>query len=163
PSAWFGRARSTKGGRRSRLGPMTLLARTAAHAARYIETLSDRPVAATASIADLRRRLAKPLPEAGLDAPGGIVALWAGGEGARVRDVEGGLMGSTGGRFFGWVIGGTLPAALAADWLTSAWDQNAASNLTAPAEAVVEEVTGAWLKELLGLPAAASFGFVTGC
>src|SRR5262249_53334969 len=95
------------------------------------------------------------LPAAGMGAQGVIDEL--------VRDVEGGLMGSTGGRFFGWVIGGTLPAALAADWLTSAWDQNAASNLTAPAEAVVEEVTGAWLKELLGLPAAASFGFVTGC
>jgi len=134
---------------------MTLLARTAAHAARYIETLSDRPVAETASIADLRRRLVGPLPEAGLDDDAVIDEL--------VRDVEGGLMGSTGGRFFGWVIGGTLPAALAADWLTSAWDQNAASNLTAPAEAVVEEATGAWLKELLGLPAAASFGFVTGC
>jgi glutamate/tyrosine decarboxylase-like PLP-dependent enzyme len=61
------------------------------------------------------------------------------------------------------VIGGTLPAAMAADWLTTVWDQNAASNLTAPAEAVVEEVAGAWLKELLGLPAAVSFAFVTGC
>jgi len=58
--------------------------------------------------------------------------------------------------------GGTLPAALAADWLTSAWDQNGASNLTAPAEAVVEEVCGAWAKQLLGIPASASFAFVTG-
>ena len=56
-----------------------------------------------------------------------------------------------------------LPAALAADWLTSAWDQNGASNLTAPAEAVVEEVCGDWAKRLLGLPASASFAFVTGC
>src|SRR6185369_16632957 len=61
------------------------------------------------------------------------------------------------------VIGGTLPAALAADWLTSTWDQNAASNLTAPAEAVVEEICGTWIKDLLGLPASASFAFVTGC
>jgi glutamate/tyrosine decarboxylase-like PLP-dependent enzyme len=134
---------------------MTLLARTAAHAAQYLETLSNRPVAATASIADLRRRLTRPLPEAGLEDQTVIDEL--------VRDVDGGLMGSSGGRFFGWVIGGTLPAALAADWLTSTWDQNAASNVTAPAEAVVEEVTGSWLKELLGLPPSASFAFVTGC
>jgi glutamate/tyrosine decarboxylase-like PLP-dependent enzyme len=60
------------------------------------------------------------------------------------------------------VTGGTLPVALAADWLTSAWDQNGASNLTAPAEAVIEEVCGDWAKQLLGLPAAASFAFVTG-
>jgi glutamate/tyrosine decarboxylase-like PLP-dependent enzyme len=80
-----------------------------------------------------------------------------------VRDTEGGLIGSSSGRFFGWVIGGTLPTALAADWLTSAWDQNAASNLTAPAEAVVEEVCGDWMKDLLGIPKSASFAFVTGC
>jgi glutamate/tyrosine decarboxylase-like PLP-dependent enzyme len=67
------------------------------------------------------------------------------------------------GRFFGWVIGGTLPSALAADWLTSTWDQNGASNLTAPAEAVIEQVCGEWAKEMLGLPALASFGLVTGC
>ena len=80
-----------------------------------------------------------------------------------VRDAEGGLMGSGNGRFFGWVIGGTLPVALAADWLTSTWDQNAASNVTAPAEAVVEQVCGEWAKEMFGLPKSASFAFVTGC
>ncbi len=127
----------------------------AAHAARYLASLPDRPVAATASIAELRRRLAGPVPESGLPAGTVIDQL--------VRDVDGGLMGSSGSRFFGWVIGGALPAAMAADWLTSAWDQNAASNLTAPAEAVVEDVCGAWLKDLLGLPASASFAFVTGC
>lgn len=132
-----------------------ILDRTAAHAARYLETLPNRPVAATATIGELRRRLAKPCPETGTAAETVIDEL--------VRDVEGGLMGSTSGRFFGWVIGGTLPAALAADWLTSTWDQNAASNLTAPAEAVVEEVCGAWMKDLLGIPASASFAFVTGC
>lgn len=127
----------------------------AAHAQRYLKKLPDRPVAPAASIAELRCRFAGPLPETGLPAETVIDEL--------VRDVEGGLMGSSGARFFGWVIGGTLPAAMAADWLTSAWDQNAASNLTAPAEAVVEEVCGAWLKDLLGLPASASFAFVTGC
>jgi glutamate/tyrosine decarboxylase-like PLP-dependent enzyme len=80
-----------------------------------------------------------------------------------VRDVDGGLMGSAGGRFFGWVIGGSVPAALAADWLTSAWDQNAGMYASSPAAAVVEEVAGEWLKDLLGIPAGASFGFVTGC
>lgn len=127
----------------------------AAHAARYLASLPTRPIAATASIAELHRRLARPLPETGLSDATVIDEL--------VRDTEGGIMGSAGGRFFGWVIGGTLPAALAADWLTSTWDQNAASNLTAPAEAVIEQVCGNWTKELLSLPASASFGLVTGC
>jgi glutamate/tyrosine decarboxylase-like PLP-dependent enzyme len=127
----------------------------AVHAARYLETLSSRPIAANASIKELRSRLFRPLPEFAMDPKDVIEEL--------VRDTEGGLMGSSSGRFFGWVIGGTLPAALAADWLTSAWDQNAASNLTAPAEAVVEEVCGDWMKDLLGIPKSASFAFVTGC
>jgi glutamate/tyrosine decarboxylase-like PLP-dependent enzyme len=80
-----------------------------------------------------------------------------------VRDAGGGIMASGSGRFFGWVIGGALPAALAADWLTAAWDQNGASYASSPAEAVVEEVCGAWLKDLLRLPRGASFGLVTGC
>src|SRR5215475_9959222 len=132
-----------------------VLSVAAAHAARYLEQMPSRPIAAAAGIPELRRRLGKPLPETGLDAATVIDEL--------VRDTDGGLMGSTNGRFFGWVIGGTLPVAIAADWLTSTWDQNAASNLTAPAEAVVEDVCGGWLKELLGLPPTASFAFVTGC
>ncbi len=132
-----------------------VLSVAAAHAAQYLDSLPSRPIAPTASIADLQRRLARPLPEAG--APDTVVID------ELVRDCKGGLMGSTGGRFFGWVIGGALPAAVAADWLTSAWDQNAASNLTAPAEAVIEQVCGEWIKELLGLPRIASFGLVTGC
>ncbi|MGH6949384.1 MAG: pyridoxal-dependent decarboxylase, partial [Vitreimonas sp.] len=132
-----------------------VLDRAAAHANRYLATLPTRPIGPTASIAELRRRLAKPVPETGLADATVIDEL--------VRDVDGGLMGCTSGRFFGWVIGGTLPVALAADWLTSTWDQNAASNLTAPAEAVIEEVCGEWLKDLLGLPASASYAFVTGC
>ena len=124
-------------------------------AARYLETLPLRPIAATASVAELQRRLRKPLPNTGMAAEAVSEEL--------VRDTEGGILGSASGRFFGWVIGGTLPVALAADWLTSAWDQNGASNLTAPAEAVVEEVCGDWAKELLGIPKSASFAFVTGC
>jgi glutamate/tyrosine decarboxylase-like PLP-dependent enzyme len=79
------------------------------------------------------------------------------------KDVEGGILGSAGGRFFGWVIGGSVPAALAADWLTSVWDQNSGHHSCGPAAAVVEEVAGKWLKEILGLPSHASFALVTGC
>jgi glutamate/tyrosine decarboxylase-like PLP-dependent enzyme len=127
----------------------------AAHAAKYLQELESRPIATTATTEELRARLAKPLPHTGLASEDVINEL--------VRDVEGGILGSGSGRFFGWVIGGALPAAIAADWLTSAWDQNAASNLTAPAEAVIEEVCGEWAKELLGIPMSASFAFVTGC
>jgi glutamate/tyrosine decarboxylase-like PLP-dependent enzyme len=74
-----------------------------------------------------------------------------------------GIAGNPAGRWFGFVMGGGVPAALGADWLTSAWDQNAGLFAATPSAAVVEEVAGAWLRELLGIPAAASFGFVTGC
>jgi glutamate/tyrosine decarboxylase-like PLP-dependent enzyme len=77
--------------------------------------------------------------------------------------VEPGLVASPGGRYFGFVIGGTEPAAIAADWLTSVWDQNAGLFVCCPSSAVVEEVAGAWLTELLGLPTGVGFGFVTGC
>jgi glutamate/tyrosine decarboxylase-like PLP-dependent enzyme len=116
---------------------------------------STRSVAATADLNTLRARLALPLGQTGLDATRVIDDL--------VQAVEGGLIDSAGPRFFGWVIGGSLPAALAADWLTSTWDQNAGMYATAPAAAVVEEVVGVWLKDLLHLPAAASFALVTGC
>jgi glutamate/tyrosine decarboxylase-like PLP-dependent enzyme len=132
-----------------------VLTAATAHAVRYLETLDERPIAASADLAELRRRLGKDFPETGMAATQVVDEL--------VRDAEGGILGSSSGRFFGWVIGGTLPVALAADWLTATWDQNAASNVTAPAEAVVEEISGAWAKELLGLPRGASFAFVTGC
>ena len=131
-----------------------VLDRALAHSLNHFALAEGRPVATTASLQELRQRFTRPLPEAGTD-PEQIVDDLA-------RDAEGGLIGSTGGRFFGWVIGGTLPAALAADWLTSAWDQNAVIHACGPAEAVIEEVTGAWLKELFGLPQSASFAFVTG-
>ncbi|MGA2549768.1 MAG: aminotransferase class V-fold PLP-dependent enzyme [Burkholderiaceae bacterium] len=132
-----------------------VLERARVHALHYLDSLSDTPVGATLTAGQLRDRFSRPLPETGLSAAAVIDQL--------VQDVEGGLHACTGGRFFGWVIGGVLPSALAADWLTSAWDQNAASAASAPAEAVVEELCGSWLKELLGLPQAASFAFVTGC
>ncbi len=132
-----------------------LLEQTLRHALAHLENLEQTAVAATATRDELRQRLARPLPPAGLPATQVIDEL--------VADVAGGLLGSAGGRFFGWVMGGSVPAALAADWLTAAWDQNAVLYAASPAEAVIEEVCGAWLKEVLGLPATASFALVTGC
>ncbi|HVO12054.1 MAG TPA: pyridoxal-dependent decarboxylase [Vicinamibacteria bacterium] len=132
-----------------------VLQRALALAVEYLEALPEAPVGATATLAELRRRLDQPLPEVGSEPTAVIERLAAA--------VAGGLAGSAGGRFFGWVIGGSVPAALAADWLTAAWDQNAGMFAVAPAAAVVEEVCGRWLLELLGLPAAASFALVTGC
>jgi glutamate/tyrosine decarboxylase-like PLP-dependent enzyme len=120
----------------------------------YLSSLDAREVNATASAEELRRRLYKPLQDNPLPPKDVIEQL--------VGDVSGGLLGSAGGRFFAWVIGGAVPAALAADWLTSAWDQNAGLYAVSPAAAVVEEAAGAWIKDLLRLPQTASFGFVTG-
>ena len=132
-----------------------LLDRTLKLALEYLDRLPQGPVGATATLAELRQRLDKPLPREGRD-PSAVVERLVG-------DVAGGLAASAGGRFFGWVIGGAVPAALAADWLTSTWDQNAGMYAVAPAAAVVEEVCGRWLLELLGLPRTASFALVTGC
>src|SRR5215218_3406663 len=121
----------------------------------HLEHLDESSVAATANAATLRKQLDKPLAEKGLP-PSQVIEELA-------SDVQGGLLGSAGGRFFGWVIGGALPAAVAADWLTSAWQQNAGLYACAPAAAIVEETVGSWLKDLLGLPAQASFALVTGC
>jgi glutamate/tyrosine decarboxylase-like PLP-dependent enzyme len=74
-----------------------------------------------------------------------------------------GTVASAGPRYFGFVVGGNLPAALAADWLVSAWDQNGGIYALSPLVSVVEQITGCWLLELAGLPATMSFGFVTGC
>ncbi|MGJ4942909.1 pyridoxal phosphate-dependent decarboxylase family protein [Bradyrhizobium sp. HKCCYLS1011] len=130
------------------------LQRAFTHALAHLSSAETAPVNATTGLAELRARFGKPLPESGTDAAEVIDDL--------VRDAEGGLLGCNGGRFFGWVIGGTLPAALAADWLVSTWDQNAAIHACGPAEAVIEEIAGAWLKDLFGLPQTASFAFVTG-
>jgi glutamate/tyrosine decarboxylase-like PLP-dependent enzyme len=125
------------------------------HALAHIENLDALPVAATASLETLRTRLARPLADDGAP-PGQVIE-------DLVRDSAGGIVASAGGRFYSWVIGGSVPAALAADWLTSAWDQNAGLYAAGPAAALVEEIAGEWLKELLGIPAGASFAFVTGC
>jgi glutamate/tyrosine decarboxylase-like PLP-dependent enzyme len=96
-----------------------------------------------------------PMPESGQDAGQVIAAL--------AQSAELGLVAHTGPRYFGFVIGGSLPVATAADWLTASWDQNSGLYATSPAASVVEEVAAAWLLELLGLPRTSSVGFVTGC
>jgi len=125
------------------------------HALEYLDSLEESPVGATVDVRTLRSRLRRSLTDEGVPPEQVVTDL--------VADVEGGILGSAGGRFFAWVIGGSLPAALAADWLTSAWDQNGALYACSPAAAVVEEVAGDWLKELLKIPAASSFALVSGC
>ena len=132
-----------------------LLRSTAALAIDYLDGVGDRPVGRPVAADRLRDALGRgPLPAAGED-PAQIVASLA-------AAVEPGLVASAGPRYFGFVVGGSLPAALAADWLTSAWDQNAFSYAASPAGSVVEETAGRWVRELLGLPPEASTGFTTG-
>jgi glutamate/tyrosine decarboxylase-like PLP-dependent enzyme len=131
-----------------------LLDRTAAIAREYLAGLGDRHVGPRASEAELRSALDVPLPDSGVDAETVIEEL--------ARGMDPGLVASAGPRFFGFVIGGSLPAALAADWLTSTWDQNAAIYAASPAAAVAEAVCARWILELLGLPRGSSVGFVTG-
>jgi len=132
-----------------------LLDETAGLAADYLEGIPQRRVGWSASVDELRSSLGGPLPEAPADAREVIAELAAA--------AEPGLVASPGGRYFGFVIGGALPVAVAADWLTSVWDQNAGLYVCGPSAAVAEEVAGAWTAELLRLPDGVSFGFVTGC
>jgi glutamate/tyrosine decarboxylase-like PLP-dependent enzyme len=120
----------------------------------YLEGLPDRPVRSAASLAELRAALGGPLPEEPAD-PSEVITTLA-------TAAEPGIMPSSSGRYFGFVVGGSTPAAVAADWLTSTWDQNAGLYVLGPAASIVEEVAGAWLVELFGLPAKVSVGFVTG-
>ena len=127
---------------------------TAGLARDFYATLPERPVFPDATTEELRAALAGPLPETGTD-PRTVVAELA-------SAASRGLVAEPGGRYFGFVIGATLPAALAADWLASAWDQNAGLAIAGPSVAVAEEVAGEWLAALLGLPQGVSFAFVTG-
>jgi len=133
----------------------SVLNNTLKYATDYLNNINDSSVCAIKSLDNLRKDLNKPLNPEGESADKIISEL--------VNDVNGGLLNSSGGRFFAWVIGGTVPAALAADWLTSTWDQNAALYACSPAEAVIEEVVGEWLKNILGIPQQSSFAITTGC
>ena len=120
----------------------------------WLDSLATRRVAPRRSADELAREFDSPLPEEGVDATAVVDRLAA--------MAEPGLMAIPSGRFFGWVMGGTLPASLAADWLVSAWDQNAAMRFATPAAAAIEQVTGRWIVDLLGLPRDAGVGFTTG-
>ncbi|MEO8510932.1 MAG: aminotransferase class V-fold PLP-dependent enzyme [Chloroflexota bacterium] len=132
----------------------TAMRRAAEIGLAYLAELGERHVGATADAATLRARLAEPLPDAGTDPATVIEDLAAA--------VDPGLVGSAGPRYYGFVVGGALPAAAAADWLTTAWGQNAALHALSPAAAAAEQVAGEWMLGLLGLPAEASFGLPTG-
>ena len=137
-------------------GTPDLLRHAADLAIEYRSSLAERRVGPAPGLtADaLRVSLGGPLSDRGEDPRAVIDALVAG--------VEPGLMAMASPRFFGFVIGGSVPAALAADWLTSTWEQNTGLYLATPAASVVEEIAGGWLVDLLGLPADSSVGFTTG-
>jgi glutamate/tyrosine decarboxylase-like PLP-dependent enzyme len=120
----------------------------------FLASLDARPVWPRASYDEMLAALGGPLPRAGTDAAKVVDEL--------ARAADPGLDAMPGGRFFGFVIGGSLPAALGADWLTSAWDQNAGLTAASPASSAAESAAGRWLLELLGLPPESSVGFVTG-
>ena len=121
-----------------------LLLRTAELAADFVDSLDTRRVFPKTSVDELGAALGGPLPEQGAD-PLQVVEELA-------RDAEAGVVASAGGRYFGFVIGGSVPAALAADWLTSTWDQCAGMGVLGPSALVAEQVAGNWLRELFGSP-----------
>ncbi len=131
-----------------------VLDRAAAHARDWLASVPRRDVPPQVDADAVVAALGGPLPEGSTD-PAEVVDLLA-------RHVEPGLMAMGSGRFFGWVIGGTLPAALGADWLVSAWDQNTGMRYATPGVTGTEEVAAGWLLDLLGLPAGSDVGFVTG-
>lgn len=121
----------------------------------YRRSLPERPVGVPVDQESLIEAFAGPLPDEPCP-PEQVVA-------ELVAAAEGGLVASAGPRYFGFVVGGALPAATAADMLAVGWDQIATNAVTSPAAMAAEAVAGGWLKELLGIPASASVGFVTGC
>jgi glutamate/tyrosine decarboxylase-like PLP-dependent enzyme len=130
------------------------LQRAADHAIAYRDGVARAMHTPVADYRTLKAAFAAPTPETGTDSTAIIDEL--------VRKATPGIRAQTGPRFFGWVIGHSHPAGVAADWLASAWGQNAANLTAAPAASAVEEVAAEWVLDLLGLPAEASVGFVTG-
>ena len=131
-----------------------VLRAAAGHAAAYRSSLAERPVRGPQGVDEVAAALGGDLPDAPTPPYEVVEQL--------VAAVDGGLTSTAGPRFFGFVIGGSLPAAAAADVLTAGWDQCAFNGVLSPAAAAAELVAGGWLKDLLGVPATASVGFVTG-
>jgi glutamate/tyrosine decarboxylase-like PLP-dependent enzyme len=131
-----------------------VLARAAAHAATYLAGVGDRPVRALLDGDAIRSALGGTLGSDGDDAAAVIDRLAAAG---------GGTIATQGPRFFGFVVGGSLPVATAADWLVSTWDQNAGIYALSPLVSVIEDITLGWIREIVGLPPSWNGGFVTGC
>jgi glutamate/tyrosine decarboxylase-like PLP-dependent enzyme len=121
----------------------------------YLAGLPERPVHATRSSEELRQVLQVPLSADGEPASAVIETL--------AEAAIGGTVASAGPRYFGFVTGGRVPAALAADWLVSTWDQNCSVHVMSPLVSVIEDITASWLREIAGLPPSMSVGFVTGC
>jgi len=130
-----------------------LLAAAQAYATAYLDDAAHRHVGGTIDGRTLIERLGGSLPETPTDPHVVITNL--------VRDADPGIVATVGPRYFGFVTGGTVPATVAADWLASAWDQNGAMYVMSPALAVMEDIVGSWLLEMLRLPPASSVGFVT--
>ncbi|KLV06918.1 amino acid decarboxylase [Photobacterium aquae] len=131
-----------------------LLNSSMGHAVDYLESLPERPIDKQIGSDELRSRLGGPLPQTPSDAKLVIDEL--------AENIEQGLIGSGGPRYFGYAIGGSFPVSLAADWLVSAWDQNVPYYVSSPATSVAEETAAEWLLELLGLPHTAGVGFTSG-
>ena len=129
---------------------------TAAHqlAQQYLSTVADRHVGGTATLDQLRSALGGPLPERGADPVEVLQQLATG--------VDAGIVASAGPRYFGFVTGGAVPVTVGAEWLATAWDQNAALYVSSPAMAVLEDIVSGWLLETLDLPRHSGVGFVTG-
>ena len=125
------------------------------HATRYISEVAERHVGSRTERADLLTALGGPLPAGGTD-PVDVINHLA-------TAADPGIVATIGPRYFGFVTGGAVPVTVAADWLVSSWDQNACLYVTSPAASVMEDIVSGWIVELLGLPATAGVGFVTGC
>ena len=124
------------------------------HARAWLSGIRERPIPPRLGPEQIKDRLGRVLPEAGEPATEVIERLAVG--------AEPGLMAIGSPRFYGWVIGGTQPVALAADWLVSTWDQNTALHAISPGAVAAEELAEGWLVDLLGLPEHSQVGFATG-
>jgi glutamate/tyrosine decarboxylase-like PLP-dependent enzyme len=133
---------------------MKILQRAFDHARDFLEQLPERPVVPRVDPSSLRAALGGPVPGRASDPLAVIDAL--------ARDGGRGIVASAGPRYFGFVTGGSLPVAVAADWIATVWDQNAALHVMSPAVSAIEQIAGRWLLDLLSLPHDASVGFVTG-